>query len=972
MSSQWRVEQPDWKGETVFIIGGGSSVAGLQLDRLAGRRVIVINSSYQAYPAADILIFCDKRWFDHERIERRFQIDAFKGRVVTTCQGAQGPPRLWRLHRSKPADGLARDVGTVAAEFSTLSAALNLAFHLGAARIVLLGIDGKTGANGRSHHHVPHPWKPVANAWTLQAEELQRIAADLRDRGIEVLNASPDSAWQLWPRMTFDQAIAAVDPKPPFVLTTFWGLGDNLHVRAIVRELVKSYSVHLLTCHVELYHDFVEQHGVKIHLRPTNLRAQAKSIQRERLGFVLSPPPPGATARQTAYGLDGVRKAGSILQAMIESVGLSIERPDFSLPVKPEWREQLGKKVVFPLNKPLLVFRPPTIRKEYPPTARRNPHAGDFAKLYEWLRDRDYWVVSVADLQAGEEWIEGGPFNVDRELHVGELTFGDMAALWERADLFFGAAGFGPILAQAVGTPSITVFGGNECYATTQRAGAHLAPSLGIDPIAPCDCHGGYRGCKKSCDKRIDVPAAIARMQAFIDSASIEHLAAGSSSGATDHPANTSDKPRILIFGTVFEDNATRARLTDLWVELHRAVNPDCDLLLVDSESPHMPRIPARHPHGVAYFNFGDNIGHLSRKGRDGWGRAFCRGLELAIANYDFAVHVEADSLFARPVRPIVEDMRRTGVKALSPPVAGMRIAGSEAGWTETGLMFLDCRFVDASRLVERYAWPTRQKSPTPERVIRELLGSDLQLAAWRAWRGDKNVITATNVVGLKLDWLTHVHNDPAAYEAFANDVLARLGACADHRDYSLDRDRKPDPIKINLGCGSNRLDGWQNHDSDVDIAKPLPFADSSASLILCEHCVEHIGYKQAIDFFREARRVLRPGGILRVIVPSVEQIRRSIDADYHRFTTKWQNVGPNVRGALHAIIYCHGHESAWTASLLEATLFFAGFDRINQCLPGGSSHAELAGVDGHARVIGTKFNAIESIAFEAMKDGNS
>ena len=42
---------------------------------------------------------------------------------------------------------------------------------------------------------------------------------------------------------------------------------------------------------------------------------------------------------------------------------------------------------------------------------------------------------------------------------------------------------------------------------------------------------------------------------------------------------------------------------------------------------------------------------------------------------------------------------------------------------------------------------------------------------------------------------------------------------------------------------------------------------------------MEHVTYQQAISFFREAHRVLAAGGVLRVTVPSLEQIRRSTDA---------------------------------------------------------------------------------------------
>ncbi len=171
--------------------------------------------------------------------------------------------------------------------------------------------------------------------------------------------------------------------------------------------------------------------------------------------------------------------------------------------------------------------------------------------------------------------------------------------------------------------------------------------------------------------------------------------------------------------------------------------------------------------------------------------------------------------------------------------------------------------------------------------------------------------------------------------------------------------------VKLNLGCGTNRLPGWENHDADLDITKRLPFGDSSVAFIFIEHCVEHVGYYQAIAFFEDCRRVLAPGGVLRVTVPSVEQVWKSDDADYHALAAKWGRT-PDQRGAVAAIVECHGHRTAWTASLMTATLRHAGFANVVECRPGQSDRLELVGVEGHGKVIGDRFNGIESICFEA------
>jgi hypothetical protein len=68
------------------------------------------------------------------------------------------------------------------------------------------------------------------------------------------------------------------------------------------------------------------------------------------------------------------------------------------------------------------------------------------------------------------------------------------------------------------------------------------------------------------------------------------------------------------------------------------------------------------------------------------------------------------------------------------------------------------------------------------------------------------------------------------------------------------------------------------------------------------------------------------------------------------------------------AIIYAHGHECAWNAQLMKDTLYFSGFDDVRECQPGQSEDPALVGVEGHGKVIGDKFNRIESCTHEARK----
>lgn len=755
-----------------------------------------------------------------------------------------------------------------------------------------------------------------------------------------------------------------VASKPPISVTGHFGIGDNIHQRAVMRELMRSHDVWLHTCHFNIYHDLVEQ-GLKLVMRSTSLHAQAKTIAREQQQFSdanFPAAPSNTKPLKIGYPKQLIDQHGSILESMFGCVGLKMpDKPDFSLPVKLKWREGI-EAAIRAWNtggKPLMVHRPVTIRREWDGRSR-NPDPQAYDELYRSIRDQ-FFVVSIADLRPDREWIDGPHQAVDLKLHKGELSFPEVAALFEAADLVFCNAGFAPVLAQAVGTPVIVIYGGRESFRTTQRVGAHLARTLPIDVINPCDCHTNNH----ACDKRIDLPAAHKRLAEFVER-----------------------KRSTLLFGTFYIDSPDRDQLTDLWKRLHLALNPDCDFLAVDSQSP-ISKFADWTPydgkrHSRMYFNFSDNIGHLSRpkvtQGKDGWGRAFCKGLEIACElGYEHVAHIEGDSLFRLKVTDVVKQMQAEAIDCASTYVEGMRLPGSNNGWVETGLMFFSTDYLKRSNFIERYNWPYRKAAPTPERYIRQqilerdLNSKQLRFMPWKALRADRNQVTKDNVVSLNLDWVTHQHNsaEQDVYHKFVDEALKEVmqnpELVSNRPDNVL-----PQPLlmRFNLGCGTNKLAGWTNHDADVDITKRLPWPDGSASHINIEHCVEHVPYKTAIEFFREAHRVLGPGGTLRVTVPSLEQIAKCEDTDYYQFTTKWQKIGPTKRGAMHAIIYAHGHETVWNAQLMRDTLIFAGFDDVRQCQPGQSDDPVLCGVEGHGKVIGDLFNTIESCTHEARKSG--
>jgi hypothetical protein len=312
---------------------------------------------------------------------------------------------------------------------------------------------------------------------------------------------------------------------------------------SLVRQKMEKGKVILSTPWPCIYHDLVGER-LKLAHRVTTLRTQAKNVVREASRYDLPGLPLTRVQQRIWYAGADVRQHGSILAAILANTGCSLATADFSLPVLPAWHLRLEQRLAgWDGRLPILVYRPLVERTEWFGCRGRNPDFDAYYKIFQALRPY-FFVVSVADLVPGREWLVGRPVLTDAEFHRGELTFEDMAALFRLASLVYASPGFAPLLAQAVGTPGVCVFGGHESSMTI-KDGARHAPTLGIDPIEPCDCFDH----KHDHQKAIDIPRAIARTQRFIE----EHHARRTAPAQTSTPRTANPRPAAV--GTAAADD---------------------------------------------------------------------------------------------------------------------------------------------------------------------------------------------------------------------------------------------------------------------------------------------------------------------------------------------------------------------------------------------------------------------------------
>lgn len=85
--------------------------------------------------------------------------------------------------------------------------------------------------------------------------------------------------------------------------------------------------------------------------------------------------------------------------------------------------------------------------------------------------------------------------------------------------------------------------------------------------------------------------------------------------------------------------------------------------------------------------------------------------------------------------------------------------------------------------------------------------------------------------------------------------------------------------MKLNLGCGFRRLDGWVNADASplcapdqvVDLERmPWPWPDDCIDEVLLSHVLEHLGRTAAnyLEIMGELWRVCRPDARITIVVP--------------------------------------------------------------------------------------------------------
>ena len=212
----------------------------------------------------------------------------------------------------------------------------------------------------------------------------------------------------------------------------------------------------------------------------------------------------------------------------------------------------------------------------------------------------------------------------------------------------------------------------------------------------------------------------------------------------------------------------------------------------------------------------------------------------------------------------------------------------------------------------------------------------------------------------------------------------------------------------INVGCGMSPTKGWKNFDNSwsirlaskpivvsmlkalgglkstqleyiefarernihihwADASKHLPLADNSVDNLYSSHMLEHLDRQKAQSFLKEAKRVIKPGGIIRIVVPDlrllVDDYIKNGDANEFMIKLKMYKVMPGslIEKLKYLFVGDRHHQWNYDADSLSSLLKISGFENTSVLKVGSTTISHPGSLDLYER-------AEQSLYIEAKK----
>lgn len=182
-----------WPGRTVAVIATGQSLTREQVEQVRDLPCVVVNDAWRLAPWAGVLYAADARWW-----RANPEALAFAGTKV--CAQPNRPQGVEYMRHSG-VGGFDPDPLYVRTGGNSGYQAVHVAIHTGAARILLLGFD----MHG-THFFGPHR-KGLKNTPPSDHAKWAKRFPGLIGHGAEIVNCTPGSAIECFPRMSITEAL---------------------------------------------------------------------------------------------------------------------------------------------------------------------------------------------------------------------------------------------------------------------------------------------------------------------------------------------------------------------------------------------------------------------------------------------------------------------------------------------------------------------------------------------------------------------------------------------------------------------------------------------------------------------------------------------------------------------------------------------------------------------------------------------
>lgn len=201
-----------WPESTIACVATGPSLTESDCKYLRGKvPVIAVNDAHLLAPWADVLYSSDRQWWPHHKGVPKFQGLKYS---VGSGMGKRNPfhhyPEITVL-RNTGWTGLELDPSGLKTGKNSGYAALNLAVHLGATRVILLGYN-LSHLHGRAHFFGNH--HPSLQQTTALYPNFRRafdtLVEPLKAAGVTVINCTKQTSLQAFPLGDLREVLEAV------------------------------------------------------------------------------------------------------------------------------------------------------------------------------------------------------------------------------------------------------------------------------------------------------------------------------------------------------------------------------------------------------------------------------------------------------------------------------------------------------------------------------------------------------------------------------------------------------------------------------------------------------------------------------------------------------------------------------------------------------------------------------------------